>query len=197
MNKEQRARLLKLADFLDELPRAKFHLAAFMGSYDHMRLNMMDEERPDDATNKRAKLYRDKTRRLGKNSENALRIFHDRALGNSYFEVEPVDCRTAGCALGWAATIPEFREAGLRLATTTWGWVNSDGYASSATVILVAANTDEYLTCGVYVGMDLFGLTHEECELLFLPSRYTPKDAGNPKAVARRIRGLAAQAIVS
>lgn len=70
-------------------------------------------------------------------------------------------CGTTACALGWATTIPAFRDLGLRLFVNRWGevWpgmVDDKTDDSTWTNIINACNR-------------LFGLTPDETNYLFTP----------------------------
>lgn len=95
--------------------------------------------------------------------------------------VVPVFCQTAGCAIGWAATLPEFNKEGLFLI--------HDGIFAYPTFI---TNVD-----GMQISLiefdavrEFFGLTRDQVVMLFVYSSYSEKDGRDPKAVARRIRSL-------
>lgn len=80
----------------------------------------------------------------------------------NFEEVKLEACGTAGCAIGWATTIPSIREAGLRLE-----W---DGYS----VFPAYKDTGYFVACA-----DFFGITYEDAEYLFDPAEYSghvPKD---------------------
>jgi hypothetical protein len=57
--------------------------------------------------------YRDEA--LKRAASKATRIPNTPAFVTDDLGALPVKCQAAGCALGWAATIPEFRQDGLRL----------------------------------------------------------------------------------
>jgi len=82
-------------------------------------------------------------------------------------------CGTTACAMGWAVTIPEFREAGLQ---NQWGmpmFHGRHGYDAAAL---------------------FFGITYEQSMHLFDPFRYRMAELRDPLAVARRLRELAGAA---
>ena len=79
-------------------------------------------------------------------------------------------CGTAACALGWATTIPAFRDAGLyrdECGDPTFGFA-----------------------CGLGAGANFFGLTAEQSSHLFWPYSYGKNDDKSPRGVAARIREL-------
>lgn len=67
-------------------------------------------------------------------------------------------CGTSACAMGWAATIPEFRALGLTLYTT-------GAPAYSALVRYLPTHTS-----GFQAVVDFFGLTRQEAEFIAMPS---------------------------
>ncbi len=132
-------RLLKLADFLEALPRKRFNFASYVG---------------DDWAGK-----------------------------------QDLSCGTTACALGWAASMPEFRRLGLRFKGTPA--YDDDGHAITADggVGLV---DDEYAD-EEEASAIVFGLTDDQHAELFIPenefgpSSNLPKEA-TPKQVAKNIR---------
>jgi hypothetical protein len=167
-------RLLLLADFLEGvgrykgkgIPVAKFDLSVWMAD---SRLSR-----------NRAAM---KTRRVRKFPD-AFKLVSKKAfyLNNedSYFErgrrvfAEPVHCQTAGCACGWAATIPAFKRAGFRLA------VRANGLAGDFKA------TVTYRGFGGMAAVCLFfDIPQTIADALFLTTAY--RDA-TPKMVGERIR---------
>jgi hypothetical protein len=121
-------RLLKLADFLDTLPRERFDYSTWVG---------MD----------------------WKGAQN-------------------LSCGTKACALGWAATIPEFRRLGLRLSP----------YREVINVKTGAEHSNA-------AAQHTFGLTESEARLLFEGVDMTEgeyhivlRSEATPKQVATHIR---------
>ena len=104
--------------------------------------------------------------------------------------LEPVDanvCGTAGCALGWATTIPSFRKAGLRL----FNKVKKDGNTLTSwgcTVRLVDPKTGQFIATTYEAAAIFFGLTDDEATDLFCFWHYGR--GSTPKSVARKIRNL-------
>lgn len=134
MNKTvSRNRLLKLANFLDKLPRKRFCYSTWVGA---------DWE------------------------------------GN-----QDLSCGTTACALGWAATMPEFRRLGLNL--------KSDNYFCNY-VSLKKKNKE--VAIDLDAASEVFGLGMVEAEYLFCPEHddgdgnYSPGDNATPKQVAKHIR---------
>ena len=88
---------------------------------------------------------------------------------------EPKTCGTTGCALGWACTIPEFKEAGLKM------YGGCPRYADGAGI-----HTDGY-----HAGAEFFGLTLAQSYHLFDPSAYEDEGAfTTPADVAKRIDSM-------
>lgn len=84
-------------------------------------------------------------------------------------------CRTAGCAVGWATTIPEFKNDGLELHSVAGGF-NSPCYKS---------NYSDYAI------QDFFRLTSTQSGYLFYGRAYYDWNT-KPYEVAARIRELLA-----
>lgn len=119
MNKE---RLLKLAEFLDAVPKEQFNLGQWTS---------------------------------------------DGSVGS---------CGTTACACGWATTIPEFREAGLRLEK------QSDYFGESFHALV-------YEQLKNWDAVELFfGISFDDACRLFYEGAYPDEDVNNPRAVADRIR---------
>ncbi len=92
--------------------------------------------------------------------------------------VIPVECRTVGCALGWAATIPEFRAIGLKLK------LMDGGLSDCATPHYKGA-------VGFFAASGFFDLSCDEAGYLFDPTTYGPKTVMDIDYVANRIRDIA------
>lgn len=166
MNKK---RLLTLAQFLEtkEFPKGKFDLHTWMSGLGHVVGSGLSN-----TTVKAAwKRFKDEpdlnTKPAFKGTRNDLK---------------PLECRTAGCALGWATTIPSFRRAGLRLEGSMTG---SDAQT------LPTYDGDG----GMYAAVRFFDIELPIAEHLFHPMYYaTERERTSPKAVAKRIRKLVASA---
>ena len=103
-------------------------------------------------------------------------------------------CGTAGCALGWAGTMPEFRRAGLETHTeddqvffTPKDQLDLDFVAGHP--LLAREAGDAGGLEGYDAGMAFFGLTRSEALEAF--SRDHVDDS--PRGVARRLRLLAGE----
>lgn len=88
---------------------------------------------------------------------------YERWVGSDWQGKQDLSCGTTGCALGWAATMPEFRRLGLELRLSGnlagyvtlkdegppvgWGEENSKSYAAACRIFYLDAeeSEDEYL----------------------------------------------------
>lgn len=85
-------------------------------------------------------------------------------------------CGTSGCAVGWATTIPEFKRAGLHLASVV----------GSSTLC-----EPKFGRSGGFEAAErFFGLSYNEANYLFAPEYYRRKSS--PISVSRRIKALLA-----
>ena len=103
-----------------------------------------------------------------------------RALPEYYDKTDaglmPKHCQTTGCALGWAATIEEFRKAGFTL----------DSYfphSGGGKVVPKYRGYKEYEAVALF-----FGLTESTAAYFFSANHYNGHELDNPKFVAARIR---------
>lgn len=92
------------------------------------------------------------------------------------FRLDTWHCGTACCAGGFAATLPEFMEEGLRLVTEV------NVYAVRVPCY--------YGALGMQAMMDFFGLDADEANSLFYPTTYQMADWSNLGAVINRIRAM-------
>lgn len=84
-------------------------------------------------------------------------------------------CGTTACACGWAATIPSFRKAGLKI--TEW-------FSGDTGTISFHGNTSSAAVCA------FFGLTWPQASRLFWADQYPKNKRRSPRAVAARIRAM-------
>lgn len=98
-------------------------------------------------------------------------------VGEDWGGKQDLSCGTTACAMGWAATMPEFRELGLKIASQgrrVYVGEPEDGYSSSA-----------------YAIISIFGPEAEE-EVLFYPGGWGSggggEDSPTPWGFANRIR---------
>lgn len=89
----------------------------------------------------------------------------------------PVECQTAGCAVGWAVTIPEFIEQGFFLSVFL-------------EPVYVNVDVNNYTCTGFDAVCEFFDISLQEVNKLFLDAAYKDIDKRNPLAVAKRIRSL-------
>lgn len=158
-----RQRLEKLADYLEttEFAPGKFHLALWMGSYAAVCNSLGRFDEHYDVFEKRAQAVGD---------EPAFEI------DLKTCRAEPVDCKTAGCAVGWGAVgIPEFREQGLYFV--------ADRLRDEAAVIAFNGKIDMIAVKAFFEIAD-DNVVHK----LFHPWAYPNSKRADPKAVSRRIR---------
>lgn len=160
-------RLLKLAAFLDTLPKKDFNMKSWL------RDNKAHYEK-DRLTSLRSSEVTVKTR-----SADAT-VVAPRA-----------DCGFAACAVGWACSDKSFRRAGLRLELSDhdWGYAQPTYYNASTGV----RNTG-YEAIQTFFAMDDDGLWSngsQSADRLFGPSSYRSGVA--PTEVAARIRKYVAE----
>jgi hypothetical protein len=90
-------------------------------------------------------------------------------IGKNWEGAQDLSCGTTACALGWAATIPELQEAGLRIVAA-WDDVSDLSYPYVALstrrqlVPVYEANHES-----VVAAMWVFELTEDEVSFLFIP----------------------------
>jgi hypothetical protein len=90
-------------------------------------------------------------------------------IGKNWEGAQDLSCGTTACALGWAATIPELQEAGLRIvAARDEVYDLSYPYVALSTrrqvVPMYEANHES-----VVAAMWVFELTEDEVSFLFMP----------------------------
>ena len=92
-------------------------------------------------------------------------------------------CGTAGCAVGWATTIPSFRRAGLGLYQMKNVWHDQ---STGCNVRYLNPKTKEYYSDFYGVAI-FFGIDYHDAEYLFSPDEYSRNRKVTPKMVAARI----------
>lgn len=114
-------------------------------------------------------------------------------VGESWKGKKDLSCGTTACALGWATTIPSLRRAGLRLVKSSKD--ESLSYVTLKQQMVSHAETfDETYDSSVRAAEQVFGITEEEFQFLFVPNGteyHGHKPAGDeagPKKVAQNIR---------
>lgn len=116
-------------------------------------------------------------------------------VGDDWQGARDLSCGTTGCALGWAATMPEFRRLGLRLMCRKRWNGGLHGYADLEALGPLDARgstTDRSLIAAASV----FGLLATEARYVFLPEHSdcggnlpdAPTGRATPKQVAAHIR---------
>jgi len=179
MNKE---RLQVLADFLLTLPvgKGKFHLREWMNGYSKFsHLAQEFRERLDNDRSAHGEL--DPFTRTGE-----LVVVRDAYGGLGTVPViEPAECRTAGCAFGWATTIPAFKEAGLKTVLYRSDLTEEPSFNNPNTPVpyfeeQIAFNAAE----------KFFDISGGESQHLFDPSYYYIHQRADPRFVAARIKEL-------
>lgn len=95
------------------------------------------------------------------------RFDYSRWVGNDWEGREDFSCGTTACAFGWAATLPELREAGLRAYKS--GWEN--GFISTITLMEGINPSDVTYDFELVrkAGKEIFDLNTDEFEYLFIP----------------------------
>lgn len=85
------------------------------------------------------------------------RFYYNQWVGSDWQGAQDLSCGTTGCAMGWAATMPEFRRLGLYLEM-------SDGQGYPA---LKGKDGEEYTALGA--AKKLFALDYDGARHLFIP----------------------------
>jgi len=124
-------RLLRLADFLDNLPEEKFDISSWVDNDWKGRANL--------------------------------------------------SCGSTACSLGWAATIPAFRKAGLVM--------KRNKYDSNFKFIPVLKDMPGNIDNTFIAGKEIFGLSRGEFNHLFVPE-YALTYNATPKQAAEHIRNF-------
>lgn len=76
-------------------------------------------------------------------------------------------CNTVGCAIGWAATIPELQNLGMMMVNVN---LNGDVYGTTYVCLQADAQNPDYILSNEdsqKVGMFVFGMTAEEYNSVF------------------------------
>lgn len=111
-------------------------------------------------------------------------------VGEDWKGKKDLSCGTTACALGWAATIPSLRKAGLRLVKIPHNYVNA--------VVCMKDEDHPNSMSPELASEKVFGLNSAEFEYLFVPGSSPPdemsdlddgpEDYATPKEVAKHIR---------
>jgi hypothetical protein len=103
------------------------------------------------------------------------RFDYGRWVGSDWKGAQDLSCGTTACALGWAATMPQFRRLGLILRD---GEKFGDGF-------YVGLKSDPQAYSGE-AAMQVFGLDDVEVDKIFFP-RDVIEETATPKQVAKKI----------
>ena len=168
MNRE---RLTMLADYLNGVkefkgrapPSNKFDLELWQAPYKHFKKEFDLKGTP------KKKPFKLKTIKIGE---------------EKYRMSQPNECQTAGCAIGWAATIPEFIAQGFFLAE------NSSRTKSNPFPCYVPPNKCHSILFEFDAIVGFFAITQEESSKLFLERYYKPNQRRQPSIVANRIKSF-------
>lgn len=120
-------------------------------------------------------IYRKRLERLAQLLENwsvekKLLVAPPKGKPVTEFDLGKWKCGTAACALGSAALLPEFNEAGLILDSTEVPAYNEETAEDA--------------------GAEFFGLSGRQAEYLFTPWTYPRGSYTTPKTVAKRVREI-------
>lgn len=166
MNKK---RLEKLAEFLLTIPKEKFKMSSFMREDYDRTGNCEPYKKVGSAKTKTAKTKTDGS--LGRVDK--WNIF------------EPVKCQTAGCALGWAATIPSFKRAGLVLGDNCENTTSLD-------VLLLSKDRKKIEAIDFEAAEKFFDIPMQDAYYFFDPGKYDKeRDRFHqilPRHVSKRIK---------
>lgn len=89
--------------------------------------------------------------------------------------MDDLSCGTTACAMGWATTIPEFKELGLRLERNSF---SGQGY-------LVFGEKKHFSAAAEFLD-----ITEKEAEYLFNPDKYPEEDDTTRLEVCERIEAF-------
>jgi hypothetical protein len=114
-------------------------------------------------------------------------------VGNDWKGKKDLSCGTTACALGWATVVPSLRKAGLRMGKIDNTYINAAVYLKGKAPSLDSPEQ---------AGMEVFGLTSDEFDYLFVPDSGVfleeldldqedgPDSSASAKEVAKHIRGF-------
>lgn len=124
----------------------------------------------------------------------SYRFKFDQWVGFDWKGAPDLSCGTTACALGWATTIPEFRELGLILVREN----NGDSYPAlkdSQSLRLMQEGYGSEWQCIATAAEHIFGITAADTRRLFMPVYETREGRvgrlgpeASPKQVAEHIR---------
>lgn len=110
-------------------------------------------------------------------------------VGRFWAGKQDLSCGTTACAMGWAATMPEFRRLGLRLYSTDVAW-NGGGLVAISGDSAIYHDGREDAHPSLRAAKEIFGVDGHNFEDLFTTdSRYIDRHA-KPGEVAANIRAF-------
>lgn len=194
------ARLAKLADYLEntKFKKGKFHMGTWMGGYARMSQNTAE----GDPMRPQLDALAEKEYASPGGAGCTFRLLVDPKTNLTTELMMPIECKTAGCAVGWGiAGIPAFRKAGLNFYGTHAGAAKESSQQSAVGIIYAPKGTknatwddlDAVEEFFALYGTDDESLSATIAERLFLQTFYKLKDRANPKTVAKRIRAYLAK----
>lgn len=98
----------------------------------------------------------------------AKRFDYNFFVGDGWKGAQDLSCGTTACAIGWAATMPEFRRRGLRLIGTSAA-VDYQGQEGGSGCADGTVEDRHTFMSGVQAGNRIFYLTEDEGHYLFYP----------------------------
>ena len=110
---------------------------------------------------------------------------------------EALNCKTAGCVLGHATSIPQIRRLGLALVTETTASDDAYGHERGSANIRLHPPHSNRRYEGIAAGMQVFQISVALASWLFLPSHYGKRPRyKTPKDVVRRLKAVLDQRAV-
>lgn len=107
-------------------------------------------------------------------------------VGSDWKGKQDLSCGTTGCALGWACAMPDFRRLGLKFRKIGNKRTGYTGFP------MVPGKTQDGEGHAGHASRVVFGLSHDQHNLLFMPKPYNPPTGptgdATPKQVAAHIR---------
>lgn len=170
-------RLEKLATYLEEtkFKKGKFHLGTWMAGYHGMQVSVDDEA-----------------------SRELFYIKGQGVVGPTFQLLDgdglvPVDCKTAGCAVGWGiAGIKSFRKAGLQFSYRDVSETDVNTRVGIQYTDREGRRYSDTSACVQFFALpNVPDVMHGDimvASMLFVQEYYTLKGRTDPKAVAKRIR---------
>lgn len=113
------------------------------------------------------------------------------------YTAKPMECQTAGCAMGWAAADKRFNRLGLSLAVDAEIYTKKSENRAALTwpytphtyLALIDKKTKKAVTDEEVIAEKLFGIKEATWRYLFYKDRYRVENP-TPKMVAKRVRLL-------